>query len=414
MRKHVVIIGYVWVEPNSSAAGSRMLQLIEIFLKNNYTVTFACPAQKTERSINLKELGVKEEVIILNSSSFDDFIKEENPSIVMFDRFMMEEQFGWRITEQCPNALKILDTEDLHCLRKVRHEAFKKKKKFELTQLLRSDLAKREVASILRCDVSLIISEYEIRLLKEIFKIDERLYFHLPFLLDSIDEEQRKNWTSYSRRDHFVFIGNYLHAPNVNAVVQLKKFIWPLIRKQLPEAELHIYGAYATEHILQMDNKKEGFIVKGAADSALKTIEKARVMLAPLMFGAGIKGKLTDAMLVGTPSVTTEIGSEGMVGELPWNGFIENDVSDFAEKAVLLFNNEQIWKEKQERGIDIINLKYNREILEAQFRNEIEDRLLAIDNDRVNNFIGSLLNFETIRATKYMSKWIEEKNKNAE
>ncbi|CAM1371949.1 glycosyltransferase family 4 protein [Tenacibaculum xiamenense] len=411
MKKHVVIIGYVWVEPNSSAAGSRMLQLINIFLKKGYTVTFACPAQKTERSIDLKKIGVKEETIVLNSSSFDLFIKEESPTIVMFDRFMMEEQFGWRVTENCPDALKVLDTEDLHSLRKVRHDSFKKKKEFKLSQLLSSDLAKREIAAILRCDVSLIISEYEVQLLRDFFKINKKLYIHLPFLLNRIEESHRKEWPAYDERNHFVFIGNFLHAPNVNAVVQLKKFIWPLIRKKLPKAELHIYGAYAPEHILQMTNNKEGFIVKGAAVCALETIAKARVMLAPLMFGAGIKGKLTDAMLAGTPSVTTEIGSEGMKGDLSWNGFIENDIADFAKKATMLYTNEELWKEKQEKGIDIINLKYNKEKLESEFNKEIENRLLNLNNDREDNFIGSILNYKIVQATKFMSKWIEEKNR---
>ncbi|SEC80798.1 Glycosyltransferase involved in cell wall bisynthesis [Tenacibaculum sp. MAR_2009_124] len=411
MKKHIVIIGYVWVEPNSSAAGSRMLQLIEIFLKNKYSVTFACPAQKTERSIDLNELGVKEEGITLNSSSFDNFIKEESPSIVMFDRFMMEEQFGWRVTENCAKSLKILDTEDLHCLRKVRHQAFKKQREFELSELLSSDLAKREIASILRCDVSLIISEYEIKLLKEVFKIDEKLYIHLPFLLNKLEPNHVDHWLSYNNRVDFVFIGNYLHAPNVNAVVELKKRIWPLIRKELQNVQLHIYGAYPPDHILQMNNAKEGFIVKGAVDNALAVIEKAKVMLAPLMFGAGIKGKLTDAMLVGTPSVTTEIGAEGMRGHLPWNGFIENDSADFAIKSVKLYTDNQLWKEKQGNAIEIINSIYDKEKLEIRFSEEIENRLLHLDAYRNNNFIGSLLNFETIRATKYMSKWIEEKNK---
>ena len=123
MKKHIVIIGYVWVEPNSSAAGQRMLQLIDVFLNKNFTITFASPAQKNERSIDLAQKGIKEEFISVNSISFDDFIKKEDPSIVLFDRFMMEEQFGWRVSENCPEAMKILDTEDLHCLRKLRHEA---------------------------------------------------------------------------------------------------------------------------------------------------------------------------------------------------------------------------------------------------------------------------------------------------
>ena len=93
----------------------------------------------------------------------------------------MEEQFGWRVAENCPDALRILDTEDLHCLRKTRHEAMKKQIAFTEERLMASEITKREIASIYRCDLSLIISRFEMKLLKETFKIQESLLCHLPF-----------------------------------------------------------------------------------------------------------------------------------------------------------------------------------------------------------------------------------------
>ena len=126
----VLIIGAIWVEPNSSAAGKRMLQLIEQFLSQNWKVTFASSAIKGEKAIDLPSIGVDEVAIVLNDISFDIFVKELAPTIVLFDRFMIEEQFGWRVAENCPKALRILDTEDLHCLRKTREKAIKKKQDF--------------------------------------------------------------------------------------------------------------------------------------------------------------------------------------------------------------------------------------------------------------------------------------------
>ena len=114
--QHVLIIGFVWPEPNSSAAGGRMVQLISIFKKQGFEVTCASPAMDSDFMVDLDSLGVTKRFIALNCSSFDVFIKELNPSIVLFDRFMIEEQFGWRVAENCPDALRLLDTEDLHCL----------------------------------------------------------------------------------------------------------------------------------------------------------------------------------------------------------------------------------------------------------------------------------------------------------
>ena len=107
--KKLLIIGHTFPEPTTTAAGSRMLQLIQVFLEDNYSITFASTASSGDKSADLQNLGISLETIQLNNSSFDDFLRKENPTIVLFDRFITEEQFGWRVSEVCPEALKILD-----------------------------------------------------------------------------------------------------------------------------------------------------------------------------------------------------------------------------------------------------------------------------------------------------------------
>jgi glycosyltransferase involved in cell wall biosynthesis len=409
--KSLLIIGAVWVEPNSSAAGKRMLQLIAQFLERDYKITFAAAAQKNKKAIDLFPLGINEVAIELNNASFDVFVKELNPTIVLFDRFMMEEQFGWRVAENCPKALRILDTEDLHCLRKTRALCLKQQVPFSIDELLKQDITKREIAAILRCDFSLIISTFEMELLKNTFHIAENILMYLPFLFDEITESQQKKWQSFEDREHFVFIGNFFHKPNVDAVLTLKNKIWTAIRKQLPKAEIHIYGAYVNQQIQELHNKKEGFIIKGFAEDADEVVENAKVVLAPLNYGAGIKGKLTEAMLCGTPSVTTTIGVEGMAGNFPWNGFVADDFSNFTLKAAELYTNKPVWEQAQLNGIDIINSIYSKEKNAPLFFSKIEDIQTNLEKHRTTNFLGSLLQHQTLQATRYMSKWIEEKNK---
>ena len=141
---------------------------------------FASAASDSEFAFDVQTLGINKVNIQLNNKSFDEFVTKLNPSIVLFDRFMIEEQFGWRVAENCPDALRILDTIDLHCLRQARQLAFKEKRTFTQEDLF-SDTAKREIASILRCDSSLIISDYEMDLLQEYFKIDKDLLCYIPF-----------------------------------------------------------------------------------------------------------------------------------------------------------------------------------------------------------------------------------------
>ncbi|MFV8339997.1 glycosyltransferase [Flavobacterium sp. LB3P21] len=407
----LLIIGFVWPEPNSSAAGGRMLQLISLFKAQGFSITFASPAQNSDFMVDLGEYEVDKKSIELNNSSFDIFIKELNPSLVLFDRFMMEEQFGWRVAENCPDALRILDTEDLHCLRLARQKAFKENRSFSTTDLFVEEVAKREIASVLRCDLSLMISEFEMELLESAFKIDISLLYYLPFLLEPIDDAEIEELPSFENRKDFVFIGNFLHEPNWNAVQYLKVIIWPLIKKRQPEAVLNVYGAYPSQKVLQLHNKKEGFLIMGRAIDAQEVVREARVVLAPLRFGAGIKGKLLEAMQCGTPSVTTSIGSESMHGELPWNGFITNDITDFADRAVQLYQDKIIWSKAQQNGIAIINQRYSKGLFEIDFRTKIEILQSNLEQHRLNNFMGAMLQHHTLKSTKYMSRWIEEKNK---
>ena len=388
-----------------------MLQLIQFFLSQKWKVFFGTTASKNENSIDLKKLGVQEFSLELNDASFDELIQKLNPTLVLFDRFMTEEQFGWRVAEGCPNAMRILDTEDLHCLRKTRQEALKKDLNFQLDHLLSSEIAKREIAAMCRCDLSLIISAYEMQLLKETFGINESLLCHLPFFLNSISEAAVKRWKSFEERQHFVSIGNFFHAPNVDATLQLKYHIWPLLRKQLPNAQLHIYGAYPTQQVLQLTNKKEGFIVHGFTKDAKEVVENSRVLLAPLRFGAGIKGKLTDAMECGTPSVTSMIGAEGMHEGLPWNGFVESDWTEFAQKTVELYSQKDTWLRAQQNGVQIINNIYSKTELEQKLLNAIDAQFQNLRELRMKNFIGQMLLHHSLKSTKYLSKWIEEKNK---
>ena len=123
--KQLLIIGHTFPEPSTTAAGSRMMQLIELFKEEKYQITFASTAAVSEKTANLQRQHISIENIKLNDVSFDEFIKKLNPEIVVFDRYITEEQFGWRVSENCPKALKILDTEDLHFLRKARQEAIK-------------------------------------------------------------------------------------------------------------------------------------------------------------------------------------------------------------------------------------------------------------------------------------------------
>lgn len=405
MNPRILIIGSVVPEPTSSAAGWRMLQLIEQLKQISSDVHFATAATKSERSFSLEDIGVEQHSIILNDSSFDDFVMQLNPQIVMFDRFMIEEQFGWRVKQSCPNCITILDTEDLHFVRHARAEAYKKNSQVNLDTID----CYRELSSIYRCDLSIVISKIEYDLLVNHFQIPKKQVLYLPFIEKPIEKEDFDKLPTFKDRKNLMFIGNFIHEPNYQTVVLLKK-LWNDLRKQLPETELHVYGAYPPQKVLQLHNEKERFIIKGESEDVNETMRNYRLLIAPIPFGAGLKGKFIDGFKNGLPNITTKFGAEGMDVE-SWGGVIEENEEDFVDKTVLLYNDEDLWSQSQRNGIHLVNQYFSLSIWNGVLKEAIDNILDNLLAHRSDLFVQKILWQNILQATKYMSLWIEAKNK---
>lgn len=400
--KKLLVIGKNWPEPQTTAAGYRMLQLLDVFLEDDFQVTFCCAGFKSIYSVDLSSLNILEKEILLNDSSFDDYIKELQPDIVLYDRFMTEEQYSWRVRDNSPDSLHILDTEDLHFLRKAREEAFKKNEEVQIY----NDAAIREIAAIYRCDLSIIISQVEYNLLINKFDIPENKIVYIPFLFkrelfNSIEK------LSFQNRSNFVMIGNSLHQPNYDSILYLKNVIWPLIRKQLPHVEVHIYGAYQSQSIEQLHNIKQGFIVKGFAINAIETLAQHRVLLAPLRYGAGLKGKIFDALHAATPVAMSEIAAEGMFNDQQEFGFIENDIDAYVSKAISLYQNPKKWQQLSDSSLRILENNYSYSAFAKALLLKISQLKThtKLSTDKAE-FYSKMLNFHSNSRYKYLSKWI--------
>ncbi len=415
MRKqqHILFLGHRWPEPDSSAAGYRTMSLINACLEQNWKVSFATSAQQTQWSEKFQHKRVNCYSIDLNSNRFDSWVSQLQPDFCVFDRFMTEEQFSWRLEKNCPDCIRILDTSDLHFLRRYREKALKKElkttpvnKDLDVYSLYNEDSI-REVSAIYRSDLSLIISSYEIQLLSEQFQMSKDLLLYLPFMFD-LPKPQPSS--GFLQRQHFFMIGNFLHQPNWDSVLWCKQKLWPKIRAMLPDAQLHIYGAYTPEKARQLHNNREGFYIMGRAENLSRLILKYRVNLVPLRFGAGIKGKIADGFRYGLPCITTPVGAEGMAKNLPWGGYICETQESFIQCAIRLYTDPDIWQQKQHNGYEIIKLVHNKHIHQQHFIQKLSILKEKIHEQRNNNFIGSMLKYHLNRSHEFMSRWIQEKN----
>jgi glycosyltransferase involved in cell wall biosynthesis len=215
----------------------------------------------------------------------------------------------------------------------------------------------------------------------------------------------------------FGFIGNFRHAPNADAVRWLKTELWPAVRRQfaetgLPPPVLHVHGAYPSKEFMQMDRAETGFQVLGPAEDAYAFLAGVRVNLAPLRFGAGLKGKIADGWSVGTPCVATPVAAEGMgdpFGGLIALGAVPNrppgDVAgEFARACLRLHQDEVTWRECQAQGFATLRNTFS----EAAGHPALAEALAKISLE--GDLVRRMLRHHSIQSARHFSRWIEIKN----
>ena len=406
----VLVIGKNWPEPESTAAGVRMMQLLQFFLQHSTQVYCATTASKNVHSVDLKILGIETRVIELNSDLFNRWVKELQPDVVVYDRFMVEEQFSWRVKEVAPRAFQILNTEDLHSLRETRRLALKQEIPFGPDLWRQQTITHREIGCLLRSDLNLLVSHFEQQWLKAELPDLAQSSLVLPFMYEELTDN---GWRyDFSEREHFVFIGNGKHEPNKDAVNWLAKDLWPAIHKELPQAECHIYGSYWPSHTIQSFQKVKGLSFRGHCSDLNESLQKYRVNLLPLRYGAGIKGKLAEGMRAGCPSISTSQGVEGLTEPQGFPGFCGDKAEELIANAIDLYQSRLIWEEKQGLISNYFNANWSATKGHADLDQRLGQELHDLDQHRKKRLLQQTLWHHRLRSTEYLSRYIAEKNKN--
>lgn len=392
-----VIFVYVWPEPRSSAAGVRTVQLCQDLQALGFSVAALSPCRFNEASAELESLGIQALSCPANDSSVDGWLKELAPDLVIYDRFVMEEHFGWKARSLWPEALQIVDTQDIHSVRRAREKLLKEgKNPFDLTGADFSPDLEREMSSLHRADACLVVSAWEKDWLEAQGYPAERTFW-LGFAA-----ARENSVASFAERSGFAFLGNFRHQPNLDAVNFLAREIWPSLRSEIPEAKLYFYGAYPSASVSQMHGKN-GIEIPGQVKLHRPALQKHKLLLAPLRFGAGIKGKILEAWATGTPVVGSQVAMEGL------NHPAHEE--DFVAEAVRLYREEAAWLKAQSSGFEALapfapeTLKTRlQELLETAFREK---------NTWRSQITGRMLRHHWHNSTKYFSQWIEAKARSA-
>ena len=169
---------------------------------------------------------------------------------------------------------------------------------------------------------------------------------------------------SSEERAGLIFIGHYLHDPNADAVEYFVRDILPLVKLRIPEVKFLMLGSAMTEEVKRLaDNSVEAI---GYVPDVTPYFRKSRVFVAPLRFGAGMKGKIGQSMSLGLPVVTTSIGAEGMGLVNEEHVLIADGASEFAEAVVRLYTDDDLWKTIALQGRDLMQRDFSPAVVQRQ------------------------------------------------
>ena len=253
------------------------------------------------------------------------------------------------IRRHAPRAKIILNTSDLHYLRDLREaelEGSEEKREAALRWKA------QELDVIRRCDHSIVMSDHEVEVLAA--ELPGANIHLVPLMF--VDIPGRAG--GFGERSDLLFIGGFPHTPNVDAVVWFCERIWPAVRARLPEARVHLIGNKPPEEVHAL-GAIPGVNVVGYVDDLKPWFDRIRLSVAPLRYGAGIKGKLGTSLGFGVPSVATSIAVEGMKMRDGVQALVADDEAAFAEAVVNLYTDEALWDRISRDGLDFVRDTYS-------------------------------------------------------
>jgi FkbM family methyltransferase len=296
-------------------------------------------------------------------TSSGDYIKQNGHrfSHVVISRASVAEDVIDLVKKFAPQAKIIFNTVDLHFLRLERAaQLSKKNEEFEIADYVK----KLELSIIMKADCTLVVSEAEDSLLSDLLP-GARVKV-VPFPADIHEPE-----VSFEERHDVVFLGSFRHPPNSDAVLYFAREIWPLVTKRLPGARFLIAGSDVPTEIQKLASRS--VLIEGYVDDLEKFFSTAKLSVAPIRFGAGIKGKVLNSLGYGVPCVLTSIAAEGMGLTSDKNCIIVDSPGKFADAVVGVYTQPKKWALLSSEGQDLIRQKYSRAM--------VASKLLAVFKD---------------------------------
>ncbi|MFC1778114.1 glycosyltransferase, partial [Pseudomonadota bacterium] len=342
LKGRILFIDATTPEPDKDSGSVRLTNMMQCFRELGYGVTFFADNRAYAGSYtrDLQKTGIE---VLFNPwlTSLHEFFRKRGRDFdyIFVSRHYIAINYISMIKRYCHHARFIFDTVDLHYLREQRLAELEQSNTLKRTSRL---TRRSELRVIKAADATLVVSSVE----KEVLSEDapgEKVH-----VLSNIHQVPGRDKDFADRKDIY-FVGGYQHPPNIDAACWFVNDIWPLIHQRLPDMRFHLIGSKAPERVRALNG--DGVVFHGFVESLEPFLSDCRLAVAPLRYGAGVKGKVNMSMAHGQPVVATPIAAEGMFAEHGKELLIAGDAEAFAREVIRLYQDEELWNRLSDASV---------------------------------------------------------------
>ena len=359
---HILYIDHYVPEYDKDAGSVTAFNFICILASMGHKITF-WPENLNRAEPYTTELQQKGVEVIYGINSFEEFLKKRGHmyAVCIMARPHISIHFIDKVKEHISKCKIIYEASDLHYIRIFREADVTKSTKLiaeaEQSKKTELELMKKSHLSLFRGEKECAIAINE----------DKSLLTAAAPLALYYDGK----WKSFDERQDITFIGGYNHPPNVDAVEYFISEIFPMVRNELPDVKFYVIGSNVPEKIRNLCANNKNCILVGFVPEISDYLINCRVMVAPLRYGAGVKGKITQSMMHHLPVVTTSIGAEG-ISEKDDVLLTSDNPKEFAKKVVELYKNKELWNKLANNAYEFANIHYSPESVRDVFAQAIK------------------------------------------
>jgi O-antigen biosynthesis protein len=363
-RRRVLVIDATTPTPDQDSGSVRLVNILKILRGDGCAVTFFADnrAFNDGYSAALQQLGVE---VLWHPYLADPvgWFAEHGRrfDLVFISRHYIASSYLGLVRTHAPQARFVFDTVDLHYLREQRAADLAGRDDLARTA---AETRAKELALIREADVTLVVSPVEQQLLATDApgaRVEVLSNVHEVFGC-------RRD---YAERSGLMFVGGFQHPPNIDAASWFVEEIFPRVRAELPDVQCHLIGSRAPDAVRAL-GAHEGVVFHGFVDDLEPLLDSVRIAIAPLRYGAGVKGKINMSMAYGQPVVATTIAAEGMYLEPGRDVLTADDPTAFAAAVVRLYRDEALWRQLSANGLANVERHFSFEAARAAARRMFE------------------------------------------